>query len=139
MYRIVLPFLMLGLLLAPIFCWAAEPKTDQARAIAEIEKLGGKVTVDEKSPGKPVISVDLNACSVRDTGLHCLRADRLRKPDLSIGDITDDLLVQLEGLTQLQVLALGGNHITDAGLKPLRGLTQLRELHLQGTRTTDPD
>ena len=38
----------------------AEPNTDQAKAIAEIEKLGGKVTVDEKSPGKPVIRVDLD-------------------------------------------------------------------------------
>ena len=50
--------LTLGLSLAPVLCWAAEPKADQAKAIAEIEKLGGKVTVDEKSPGKPVISVE---------------------------------------------------------------------------------
>ena len=36
-----------------------ELNADQAKAIAEIEKLGGKVTVDEKSPGKPVMAVDL--------------------------------------------------------------------------------
>ena len=59
MNRIVLPLLTLGLSLAPVLCWAAEPNADQAKAIAEIEKLGGKVTVDEKSPGKPVIAVDL--------------------------------------------------------------------------------
>ena len=50
MNQIILPMLMLGLSLAPVLCWAAEPNTDQARAIAEIEKLGGKVTFDEKSP-----------------------------------------------------------------------------------------
>ena len=59
MSRIALSLLMLGLSLAPVLCWAAEPNTDQAKAIAAIEKLGGKVTVDEKSPGKPVISVNL--------------------------------------------------------------------------------
>ena len=58
MTRIPLSLLTLALSLAPILCWAAEPNADQAKAIAEIEKLGGKVTVDEKSPGKPVISVE---------------------------------------------------------------------------------
>ena len=47
--------LLLALSLAPVLCWAAEPNADQAKAIAEIEKLGGKVTIDEKRPGKPVI------------------------------------------------------------------------------------
>jgi hypothetical protein len=42
MNRIAFP-LLLGLSLAPVLCWAAEPD-DQAKAIAEIEKLGGEVT-----------------------------------------------------------------------------------------------
>lgn len=58
MNHIALPLLMLGLSLSPVLCWAVEPNDDEARAITEIEKLGGKVTVNEKSPGKPVISVD---------------------------------------------------------------------------------
>ena len=36
---------------------AGEPYPGQAEAIAEMEKIGGKVAVDEKRPGKPVISV----------------------------------------------------------------------------------
>ena len=44
MNRITFLLLMLGLSLAPVLCWAAEPKADEAKAIAEIEKLGGKVT-----------------------------------------------------------------------------------------------
>ena len=39
MNRIVLPLLTLGLSLAPVLCWAAEPKADEAKAIAEIEKV----------------------------------------------------------------------------------------------------
>ena len=58
MNRIALSMLTVGLSLAPVLCWAAESNRDQAKAIAEIEKLNGKVTVDEKSPGKPVRSVD---------------------------------------------------------------------------------
>ena len=68
MNRITFPMLTLGLSLAPVLCWAAEPNADQAKAIAEIEKLGGKVTVDEKSPGKPVIAVDLAEHQVTDAG-----------------------------------------------------------------------
>ena len=74
MNRIVLPLLTLGLSLAPVLCWAAEPNAEQAKAIAEIEKLGGKVTVDEKSPGKPVISVDLVRTSATDADLKHLHA-----------------------------------------------------------------
>ncbi len=48
MNRAILLLLTLGLSLAPVLCWAAEPKTEEAKAIAEIEKLGGKVTRDEK-------------------------------------------------------------------------------------------
>jgi internalin A len=82
--RITFSLLVLGLLLAPVLCWAAEPNPDQAKAIAWIEKLGGKVTVDEKSPGKPVNSVNLRHTKVSDTELDHLR-----------------------GLPQLQRLSLG--------------------------------
>jgi uncharacterized protein (TIGR03067 family) len=60
MNRILFLLLALGLLLVPVRCCAAEPNVDQAKAAAEIEKRGGKVTVDEKSPGKPVIAAALS-------------------------------------------------------------------------------
>jgi hypothetical protein len=74
MNRITLPILILALSLVPVFSWAAEPNTDQAKAIAAIEKLGGKVTVDEKSPGKPVSSVDLEGTQIIDADLVHLKA-----------------------------------------------------------------
>ena len=41
MIRIVLPLLTVALLLAPVLCWAAEPKAEEAKAIADIEKVAG--------------------------------------------------------------------------------------------------
>ena len=49
MNRILLPLLTLVLSVVQLSCWAAEPKADQAKAIAEIEKLGGKVALDENT------------------------------------------------------------------------------------------
>lgn len=46
-----------ALSLAPAFCCAAEPGTDQARAIAAVRKSGCEVTIDEASSDKPVIDV----------------------------------------------------------------------------------
>ena len=61
MNRIVLPTLMLGISLC-LLCpgWAAAPDPEHATALAEIVKLGGKLTLDEKNPGTPVIGVDLS-------------------------------------------------------------------------------
>ena len=60
MNRILLLLLSLALSLTPALCHAAELNADQTKAIAEIKKLGGDVTRDEKIPDKPAISVNLN-------------------------------------------------------------------------------
>ena len=49
---------------APLYADDAEDK-----AVAFVEKLGGKVTRDEKLPGKPVIGVHLSFSAVTDAGL----------------------------------------------------------------------
>ena len=139
----------------------AEPDTDEAIAIAEIKKLGGKITRDEKSPGKPVISVDLQGTKVTDawlanlkgltklkslvlchtavdTGLEHLKGlTTLESLDLWNTAVTDKGLEHLKGLTQLQSLNLGVNKVTDKGLEHLKGLTQLQSLNLFGTEVTD--
>ena len=87
--------LVLGLLLAVVvsgYAARVNPKEGkvaagenprQAQAIAEIEALGGKVTVDEKSPDKPVIGVSLRHIDVTDVGLACLKdLPRLQLLDL---------------------------------------------------------
>ena len=130
--------LTLGLSLAPVLCWAAEPKAEEAKAIAEIEKLGGYVTRDEKSPDKPVISVSLFGGEDADAGLvklECLT--HLHDLNLMFTKITDTGLAHLEGLTKLQKLELQGTKVTDAGLVHLKGLTQLQSLDLDYTQVTD--
>jgi hypothetical protein len=78
---------VLGLLLAVVASgWAAEMNSEQAKAITEIEKLGGRVVVDEKSPDKPVLAVDYQG----------------------IEKVADAGLDNLKGLSQLQQLMLVG-------------------------------
>jgi len=52
---------------------AQTAKESQATAVAAIRKLGGNVTFDEKSPGKPLVSVDLSSTKVTDAGLVHLK------------------------------------------------------------------
>ena len=144
MNRIILGLLALGVSLAPILVWAAEPNAGQARVIAEIEKVGGKVTVNAKSPGKPVTSVDFNGLpnpfnpiQVTDAALVTLEGlPQLQSLKLSFTLVTDAGLQHIEGLRQIELLDLVGTKVTDAGLAHLKGLTQLQWLDLRGTDVT---
>jgi hypothetical protein len=91
---------------------AQEKTGEQDRAVAEIKKLGGKVEIDAKKPGKPVVTVML--------------ANR--------EDITDETLVFLKSLTQLTHLWLASTSVTDEGLTHLKGLKKLQYLYLGGTK-----
>jgi hypothetical protein len=72
MNHITLPLLMLSLSLGCVSpSRAAEPNAVQAKASAEIKEVGGTVTVDEKSPDKPVIGVTLLGFQVTDADLAC--------------------------------------------------------------------
>src|SRR5208283_5438635 len=129
MNRIALPLLTLGLSFAPVLCWAAERNSDQAKAVAEIEKVGGKVTFDEKSPGRPVISVDFTNTQVTDSALaHLERLTQLRDLSLWYTNVTDAGLEHIKDLTKRQSLNLWGTKVTDIGIEHLKGLTQLKDL-----------
>lgn len=148
MTRIMPPLLALAFSLAPVLCWAAEPNSDQAKAIAEIVKRGGTVTVDEKSPGKPVIEVRFVVGNADDTDDTSDAADsalpflmgmnQLRKLDLDRNAVTDTGLKNLAGMKRLRELHLGGClQVTDAGLKHLRDLEALEYLSVSSTHVTD--
>ena len=108
----------LGLSLAPLLCWAAEPIADQAKAISEIETLlGGNVTVDEKGPGKEAISIDFEY-------RYSLNR-RNQAPVFSrLSTVTDAGLANLKGLTTF-VRYLQDTKVTDVGLEYLKGLSKL--------------
>jgi len=110
---------------------AQSQNSEQERAIARIEKLGGKVEVDDKSPGKPVIKVDLHGTKVTDDDLKHLKAlTQLQKLNLGWTDVGDAGLEQLKGLTELQTLVLGNTKVTDATLRQVKGLTNVDYLNL---------
>jgi len=106
-------------------------------AIAYFKELGGEVTVDEKSPGMPVIGLGLSVTKVTDAGLMHLKGfTSLRTLWLNNTKITDVGLVHLKGLTNLQRLSLSHTNVTDAGLVHLKGLTSLQELDLWRIKVT---
>jgi hypothetical protein len=85
----------------------------QDAAVEAIQKLGGKVFCDEDDPSKPF--------GVNFLGLT----------------VTDAELVNLKGMTSLQILILGHTKVTDAGLVHLKELTNLEDLYLDSIKVTD--
>jgi len=111
---------------------------EQEKTISEIQNSGGKVIIDEKSPDKPVIGVDLYGTKVTDNELEQLKElTQLQTLALLGNQVTDAGVQHLIGLTQLQTLNLARTQVTDAGLAQLKGLTKLRMLYLSNTQVTD--
>ena len=117
MNRIMLP-LLLGLSLAPVVCCAGE-LDDQTKAIAEIEKLGGTVNRDAKSPGKAVSEAPLRASTAPRS------SERRAEP--------------VNALTGLRELLLTNAEFTESRLEHLKGMTQFGcVLHLYNTKVRGP-
>jgi hypothetical protein len=111
---------------------------EQQRAVAGVERLGGKVEVGEDSSGGRAIKVDLNSTATTDADLEALKPlTGLESLDLGKTKVTDAGLEHLKGLTNLQVLNLAFDDVTDAGLAHLKGLTRLQSLYLTFTKVTD--
>src|SRR5262249_47050285 len=104
---------LLGLLLL-----AVAGRADEAVAVKAIKKLGGKVTVDDKRPGKPVVGVNLGGTKVTDAGLKELKElKNLRELNLGDTQVTGAGLKELKELKNLQGLDLSYGEVTDVGLK----------------------
>ena len=113
-------------------------KAEQESAIAAIKKLGGKVEVDTKSPGMPVVGVNLKRTKIVDASLEHLKGlTRLEILYLKDTAVTDEGLVYIKGLTNLEILELRRTKVTDKGLEHLKGFTRLQRLDLGGTQITD--
>jgi hypothetical protein len=93
---------------------ATEVNPAEATIVAEIERIGGEVTIDKDGPGKSVTGVRLTCC-----------------------ELTDDWLKRLEGLTNLRSLSLNGTNVTDAGLEHVKRISSLEDLSLYSTLVTD--
>ena len=127
-------WVLLGLLLL-----AAAGRADEAAAVMAIKSLGGKVTLDDNQPGKPVVGVELNF-NTKDTNVGLTELKQLKSLqtlNLDSAKITDAGLKELKELKSLQTLLLQGTLVTDAGLKELKELRNLQTLDLRGTKVTD--
>src|SRR5438876_851517 len=82
---------------ALLACLSGATRADEASAVKAVEKLGGKVTRDDKLPGKPVIAVNLTGTKVTDTGLTELKhLKQLTYLYLGITKVTDDGVADLQ-------------------------------------------
>src|SRR5437588_378616 len=115
-------------------CLSGAARADEASAVKAVEKLGGKITRDDKLPGKPVIGVNLGHPKVTDADLKELKnLKQLTSLNLGGTKVTDAGLKELKDLKQLTTLFLFATPVTNAGLKELKDLTSL---NLAETRVT---
>lgn len=151
---------LLVVLIASSGVWADDAED---KALKFVEKFDGRVTRDEKVPGKPVVTVSLNFAKLTDADLKELAAFKslktlrlvsvqtltdaglkelaalttLTELDLTRTKVTDAGLKELAPLKNLSVLWLGETQVTDAGMKDLAALTSLTRLQLDRTKLTD--
>jgi hypothetical protein len=114
-------------------------RADEAedKAVAFVQKLGGKVERDEKAPGKPVVAVSLTFIKVKDAELKELAPlKNLHTLDLTGTQVGDVGLKGLAPLKNLHELQLGGTQVGDAGLKELAALKNLKFVDLGATKVT---
>ncbi len=110
----------------------------EEKAVKAIEALGGRVTRDEKLPGRPVVGVHLDGTTVTDADLKNLKELKgLGSLGLADTQITDSGLKDLKELKDLWRLDLTSTQITDAGLKDRKELKGLKSLCLAGTKISD--
>lgn len=136
--RFLALLLTFSLLLPAIGCKESPPPkveikpenpAERERALAEVQKLGGRYEVDENDPAKPVLLIDLSGAPATDTSLTCLQGlPNLRRLYLGATNITDAGLVHLKGLTELHFLALDGTKVTDAGVQDLKQVLPKAEI-----------
>jgi Leucine-rich repeat (LRR) protein len=105
-------------------------KVQQARrqqeAVEELVKLGCDVKYDYPRP-----DIELRNTLI-DSDVVEVTTARDGK-----GDINDDKMIYLKGMTKLKSLYLFETQITNAGLENIQGLTQLRLLDLRNCKITD--
>jgi internalin A len=123
---------------------AAPAGTDwsKGRTIAEVERLGGKVELDEALPAKPIIKIDLHSTQITDADLSFLvkaskELKQLRYLDLRLTKIGDAGVANLRHLTSLQTVNLFRTQLSDQGLSYIKNLKRLQTLLIGGTKVTD--
>jgi Leucine-rich repeat (LRR) protein len=116
--------------------WLGEHKTrHNIDNFLELERPETNIETDQKTLIENAIRESLGI----DKNVPLTDEDRQRVERLAlfIEPVTDDGLVYLKELKQLQTLYLSGTQVTDAGLVHLKELKQLQSLDLSFTQVTD--
>jgi len=124
-----------GLLLLLAGCQARDPDTrvngTEVNPRTAVEQLGGRVTVDEADPARPVVGVDSGGnARVRDEDLDDLAGfPGLRAPDLRGTGVSDAGAARLASCAGLEEVDLRDTAVSDAGAGRLaRALPRLQIL-----------
>ena len=114
-------------MLAAVLLLSGAARADEADTVKLIEKLGGKITRDEKLKGLPVITVSLTSTKVTDADLKELKElKQLTSLNLSnCQGVTDAAMTELKELKPLTELNLAETPVTGATLMELKDLKQL--------------
>ena len=153
--------IVLVLLIAAGLGWLVRSAHVQRDAVAAIRRAGGSVSYDwewnngKSVPGgKPwapkwledligvdyfahVTSVWLQPAPTDEAIVEVGHLTQLERLQLVGGFVSDRELAHLKGLTKLSNLSLSNNPVSDAGLAHLKGLTNLKSLQISGTKVTD--
>ena len=106
------------------------------RRLTELRRLGATIQIDDVRTGD--IWVYLDGPNVTDEAMVNFDGlDKLRSLRMTETRVTDRGLAYLSRLASLRELVLLDAHITDAGLANLRALTNLERLCLAGAEVTD--
>lgn len=114
------------------------PANAETAAIAQIEKVGGRVGQIAQNDDHLEVSFHLLGAAVNDAALTPLKSlKKVIRLDLGQTGVTDAGLATLKGMTELTDLHLEGTKVSDKGLAQLKDLKALSYLNLYGTEVTD--
>ena len=112
----------------------SSPDTEEQRARAALEQIGGRLQVDHSGH---VTAVRLSGTKVTDVELaHLRHFPRLQMLRLRRTKVTDEGLVHLRDLRRLISLDLDETWISDAGLDHLKAIYSLEVLDLSETEAS---
>lgn len=129
MLRLLLAVTAYFLLAIGVFSQTTDPK--EAAAVSTIEADGGTVLRDGKAPGHPVIKVDLRASKAANVALRQINElTGIIELDLGGSNLSNEELEALLSLSRLEVLSIDAPFLNDACIPFLKNLTALKKLTL---------
>jgi hypothetical protein len=135
--------IVLQLMLCAAALWLASGTVaaradDEAKALAAIKRVGGRISREADRPGKSVVQVSLYCRDLSGFDLKALAALKsLTSLSLAWSTAADAELKSVASLTGLSSLDLHSTGVTDEGVKELSALTGLTSLNLNYTGVTD--